>query len=86
MCSGIKDFGESLGANTKFHLTITDSLVRIMAKRLDEMDQKGWQSFLDQNKDMVDDAIGVLLQYFSRDLLFSESARTTLVSPDLQPI
>ena len=86
VCSGIKAYAESLGANTKFHITITDSLVRIMAKRLEAMAQKDWQSFLDQNRDMVDDAISVLLQYFSRDLLFSELARTALVEPDIQPI
>ena len=86
VCSGIKAYAESLGARDKFHLTITDSLVRIMAKRLDTMANKDWQSFLEQNKDMVDNAIAVLLQYFSRDLLFSESARTALVAPDIRPI
>ncbi|MEM7119134.1 MAG: hypothetical protein AAF614_42345 [Chloroflexota bacterium] len=86
VCSGIKGYAGSLGANTKFHLTITDSLVRIMAKRLDGMTQKDWQSFLDQNRDMVDDAISVLLQYFSKALLFSEAARTSLAAPDIQPI
>lgn len=86
VCSGIKAYAESLGASTKFHITITDSLVRIMAKRLDVMVNKDWQSFLDQNRDMVDNAVSVLLQYFSRELLFSEAARTTLVKPDVQPI
>ena len=86
VCAGIKEYAESLGANTKFHITITDSLVRIMAKRLEAMAQEDWQSFLDQNRDMVDDAVSVLLQYFSKDLLFSESARTALVKPDIQPI
>lgn len=86
VCSGIKGYAESLGANTKFHITITDSLVRIMARRLDAMVQKDWQSFLDQNSDMVNDAISILLQHFSKDLLFSESARTMLVEPDIKPI
>ena len=86
VCSGIKGYAESLGAKTKFHITITDSLVRIMANRLDRMPKKDWQSFLEQNNDMVDDAISVLLQHFSRELLFSEAARTALVEPDIQPI
>ena len=86
VCTGIKAFAESLGANTKFHITITDSLVRIVAKRLDAMVQKDWQLFLEQNRDLVDDAISVLLRYFSKDLLFSESARTSLIKPDIQPI
>ncbi|MEM7334673.1 MAG: hypothetical protein AAF490_21535 [Chloroflexota bacterium] len=86
VCKGIEAYAESLGANTKFHITITDSLVRIMAKRLSLMTQKDWQSFLDQSSDMVEDAVSVLLQYFSKDLLFSESARTSLAKPDIQPI
>lgn len=86
VCSGIKAYAESLGATTKFHITITDSLVRIMSKRLDGMTNKDWQSFLEQNRDMVDDAIAVLLQHFSRDVLFSEAARTALVKPDIRPI
>lgn len=86
VCTGIKAFAESFGAGTKFHITITDSLVRIMGKRVDAMEQKDWQLFLDQNKDLVDDAISVLLQYFSKDLLFSEMARTSLTEPDIKPI
>ena len=86
VCTGIEAYAESLGVRDKFHLTITDSLVRIMSKRLDAMTNKSWQSFLDQNKDVVDNAIAVLLQHFSRELLFSEQARTTLVAPDIRPI
>lgn len=85
-CYGIKVYAESLGAGKKFHLTITDSIVRIMAQRVDKMEKKEWELFLNQNRDLVDDAISVLLQYFSRDLLFSEKARTSLIQPDLKPI
>lgn len=86
ICTGIKAFAENLGADTKFHLTITDSLVRIVAERIAPMEQPDWQLFLEQNRDLVDDAVSVLLQYFSRDLLFSESARTSLIEPDIKPI
>lgn len=86
VCSGIKAYAESLGANTKFHLTITDSLVRIMAQRIGAMEQKDWQLFLAQNQDLVDDAIAVLLAYFSRELLFSEPARISRIQPDIKPI
>ena len=85
-CTGIKRYAESLGAHTKFHLTITDSLVRIMAGRVNQSQATSWLAFLADNQDLVDDAIAVLLLYFSRDVLFSESARTTLAAPDIQPI
>ena len=86
VCSGIRAYAESLGASTKFHLTITDTLVRIVAKRINNMQEKVWELFLNENRDLVEDAISVLLQYFSKDLLFSETARISLVQPDLRPL
>ena len=84
--AGIKAYAESLGATTKFHTTITDSIVRIMAKRVEQMEQKEWQLFLEHNKDLVDNSVSVLLQFYSKDLLFSETARTSLMQPDIKPI
>ena len=86
VCSGIQAYAESLGATTKFHLTITDAIVRIMAKRVDAMAKKEWDLFLDENRDLVEDALSVLSQYFSKDRLFSEEARTSLVQPDIKPL
>jgi hypothetical protein len=86
VCTGIEAYASSLGAATKFHLTLTDAIVRIMARRMDKMDEKDWSLFLDQNKDLVEDARSVLGQYFSKDHLFSETARTSLVQPDLKPL
>jgi len=86
VCAGIKSYAESLGENTKFNLTMTDAFVRIMAKRIDNMETQDWPSFLDNNRDLVEDAISVLLEYFSKDLLFSEVARTSLVKPDTKSI
>ncbi|MCP5100645.1 MAG: hypothetical protein GY943_34280 [Chloroflexi bacterium] len=85
-CSGIQAYATSLGATTKFHLTISDSIVRIMAKRMDLMPEKKWGLFLDQNSDLVEDALSVLHQYFSKDVLFSEEARISLVQSDIRPL
>lgn len=84
--SRIQAYAASLGAKDKFHLTITDALVRIMAKRIAIMSQKEWELFLVENNDLVEDALSVLDQHFSRELLFSEQARTSLVQPDVQPL
>lgn len=84
--SGIQAYAESLGATTKFHRTITDAIVRIMAKRVDAMDEKAWDLFLAENNDLVDDALSVLYQYFSKDRLFSEEARRSLIQPDIKPL
>lgn len=85
-CSGIKTYAESLGAKDKFHLTLTDALVRIMAIRMKEQTGEDWQAFTDENPDLVSDALAVLAQYYSQAQLWSERARTRLVAPDLKPI
>ncbi|MEM7035021.1 MAG: hypothetical protein AAF629_36110 [Chloroflexota bacterium] len=84
--SGIQSYATSLGATTKFHRTITDAIVRIMAKRVDDMTEKEWDLFLAENSDLVDDALSVVYQYFSKELLFSEKARTSLVQPDIRSL
>ena len=84
--SGIQAYAKSVGAETKFHVTLTDAMVRIVAKRMAKMDQKDWQMFLKENYDLVDDAISVLSQHFSQELLFSETARVSLVPPDRMPL
>ncbi|MEM7126805.1 MAG: hypothetical protein AAF702_10795 [Chloroflexota bacterium] len=86
VCSGIQAYAESLGATPKFHRTITDAMVRIMARRLNQMVKKEWQRFLDENNDLVEDALSVLYQHYSKDVLFSEVARTSFVQPDIEPI
>ncbi len=86
VCDGIKTYAESLGVNTKFHLTITDATVRIMSRRIDFLEDRTWQLFLDNNDDLIEDLLAVLLQHFSKPLLFSEKARIALVKPDLQPL
>lgn len=85
-CSGIKTYAESLGAKDKFHLTITDALVRIMAIRMKEQAGEGWQAFAEENPDLVSDALAVLAQYYSQAQLWSERAKKRLVAPDLKPI
>jgi hypothetical protein len=50
------------------------------------MQKKEWELFLLENQDLVNDAISVLDQHFSKGLLFSEQARTTLVQPDKKPL
>lgn len=86
VCTGIQAYAESLGATKKFHLTVTDALVRIMAKRIDMMKKKDWQLFLKENTDLVEDSLSVLHQHFSRDILSSEHARISLVQPDIQSL
>ncbi|WP_020410225.1 hypothetical protein [Hahella ganghwensis] len=85
-CLGIKSYAESLGAAGKYHHTLTDALVRIMAMRLSETTGESFQAFLEQNSDLVNDALGVVQQYYSQDLLNREEARLSWVAPDLRAL
>lgn len=84
VCGGIKTYAESLGASTKFHFTITDAIVRIMAVRMKPHQDRS--AFLAANADLVDSAVTVLHQYYSKELLFSEQARQRVMAPDLKAI
>ena len=85
VCRGIKTYAESLGAKDKFHLTITDALVKIIAQRM-SCKTTCWKNFLNKNNDLIEDAKSILLGYFSEELLFSDVARKTLVKSDLKDL
>ena len=86
VCTGIKVYAGSLGAHDKFHMTITDSLVRIIDARIRANQIETWEGFVNNNQDLVEDALSLLERYFSKEVLFSAQAKMTLVTPDLQPI
>ncbi len=85
-CHGIKGYAESLGANDKFHLTLTDAIVRIMAKRRSLMNEKSWNLFQQQNFDLINDFQSVLQRYYSQEILSSDAARNCLIDPDIKSI
>jgi len=85
-CNGIKAYAESLGANDKFNLTLTQALVKIMSKRMKESKTKSWDNFVLNNNDLIIDSLGVLTQYYHKDTLFSDKAKTTLIAPDIKAI
>lgn len=86
VCRGIKTYAQSLGANDKFHLTITHSIVKIIALRSKQTHAEDWQEFNAQNNDLLEDCVSILLQYFSKERLFSDLARTQTIEPDIQTI
>ncbi|NMP31572.1 hypothetical protein HII17_08360 [Thalassotalea sp. M1531] len=85
-CSGIKFYAESLGATDKFNYTITDAIIRIIHRRIKLQEIKEWSLFLSNNEDLVLNALEVLLNHYSKALLFSNRARQSLVQPDIKTI
>jgi len=78
-CQGIKNFAGSLGANKKYHVTISHALFYIMKSRgLGD----NWQQFIEDNGDIVINSISVLTKHYSEDVLFSDAARIEFIAPD----
>ncbi|MCU7934898.1 MAG: hypothetical protein KZQ99_08465 [Candidatus Thiodiazotropha sp. (ex Dulcina madagascariensis)] len=86
VCDGIRDLAAKFNDPDKFSHTLTEALMRIMAKRMRDEAQQDFEDFLENNPDLVDDAQGVLLRYYSEECLNSPEARSAWVDPDLAPI
>ena len=84
--AGIPAYAGSLGAADKFHATITDAIVRIIAQRMATGDEDTWQAFIGNHADLVDDALAVIRQHYSQALLDTKQARLAVLQPDLAPI
>ena len=83
---GIRAFAGHIGAQAKYHQTITEALVRVMGLRLARQPVADWPSFLASNPDLVNQAKEVLLQHYTPERLFSAEARTRFVEPDRLPL
>jgi len=85
VCSGIRRLADKLGVPEKFHHTLSEALVRIMATRILDGDET-FTHFLARNPDLVKDCKGVLAQHYSDECLASAAAKTGWVAPDRDPI
>lgn len=85
-CEGIARLATRLGAPDKYHRTLTEALVRLMAHGGAADPALGWEDFLATNAPLVRDARGVLAQYYRPDTLDSAEARQRFLPPDRQPL
>ena len=83
ICTGIQSYAMSLGANDKFHRTITEFLVRLIHSRVISQNNASFTAFLANNDDLVNRAQDVLHQFYSASLLRSATARLNYRQPDL---
>lgn len=86
VCRGIKELAALFGAPEKFNHTLTESLIRIMARRMEASAAHDFGQFLEANPDLVADAEAVLARYYSDELLHSPPAMRGWVAPDRRPI
>ena len=84
--SGIEKYAISLGAKDKFHYTLTEATVRLMAKRCETQNSSSFDTFVSNNADLVEDLPRLLFQHYSKEVLFADKAKRAFVAPDLAPI
>lgn len=84
--TGIAAFANSLGAKNKFHCTLTQATVVIMAERVNQKKQHLFEDFLVDNPDLVDDLSALLAKHYSYCVLYSQRAKTGFIAPDRQPL
>lgn len=85
-CAAIARLAAHLGAPQKYNRSLSEALVRLMAKAGAGDRSLSWPSFVAANPELVGDARAVLARHYRDETLFSESARQGYVSPDLRPL
>jgi hypothetical protein len=84
ICTGIARLALHLGAPGKYHRTVSEALVRLMAAG--GARALSWSEFLHANPDLLTNIKGTLARYYSAELLNSAHSRATFVSPDRLPL
>ena len=85
-CEAIDRLANRLGVPGKYHRTLSEALVRLMADGGAGDPALAWPDFLAANAGLVDDARGVLATHYSDEVLNSPAARQGFVPPDRLPL
>lgn len=82
--AGIRCIAAAHGAPGKYHRTLTESWVSLVAHHLDEAPELPFDEFLDRFPPLLDRHL--LASHYSPALLASAAARESWVTPDLRPL
>jgi hypothetical protein len=83
-CTGIERLAAHLGAPGKFHRTVTEALVRVMAHR--GAASLPWGDFLRTSPELIHDTKALLARHYSDQRLADPRARQVFVEPDREPL
>jgi len=80
---GLKRYTHFLGAEEKYHETITGTYVLLIHERIESIG-KGhtWEDFIESNPDLFDREKPIIQQYYHQNTLSSDLARKAFVFPD----
>jgi hypothetical protein len=84
LCRALLALATSHGVAQRFHTTLTIAWVRIIESERRSHPDMPFDTLAAACPRLLDK--DAPLAYYSRDLLFSDTARTTYVEPDLQPL
>ena len=80
--TGLKRLAGHHGAPRKYHETVTCGLLVLIHERMvTRADSENWDGFVSANPDVLRWLDGAFFDYYPRDVLKSELARTTFVLP-----
>ncbi len=86
LATDIQGYASALGAERKFHRTITEALMRLLASHLPDEADLGWRQLIERHPVVVHDARGLLRNFYSDARLADSRARTQFLAPDLKPL
>ena len=81
-CDAIRRLTVKLGAEAKYHETITCFFLQLINERRQLSGETNWLQFRAENTDLVGKAGKTLSRYYSQDLLNSDLARQHYLLPD----
>ncbi|MEZ5421246.1 MAG: hypothetical protein R2708_28435 [Vicinamibacterales bacterium] len=79
----LQRFARAKGVPGLYHATITAAYVALIAERLLEQPEAGWEAFASAHPDLLTWKPGALDRYYSTERLWSATARAQFVMPDL---
>jgi N-formylglutamate deformylase len=85
-CSGIVRLAAHLGVPDKFHRTLSEALVRLMAAGGAADPAVSFEQFLRTGDPLLVDARSVLARHYSAQALACPAARERFLAPDLLPL
>jgi len=84
-CCDLQHFVKQVGAEDKYHHTITVALLRLINSHLPDLNNpRDWQEFKADSLPLFIDAIALLGRFYSPEILASDIARHQWQEPDRQ--
>lgn len=80
----LKRFAAARGKTRLYNETITFAYFFLIGERMARCESANWESFAQQNPDLLTWRDGILSRYYREDTLKSDLARTVFLFPDKQ--